>query len=62
MYINLQYEPFVSFCIAPGAYCPEKVKLDNPPAYSFGVRPNIDHIDNIPGKVHSFTHLVSAYL
>lgn len=34
---------------APGAYKPEQCKLDHPPAYTFGVRPNIDHIDNIPG-------------
>lgn len=41
---NLFFHP------APGTYCPEKVKLDHTPQYSFGRRTSVDKTDDVPGK------------
>lgn len=34
---------------APGAYCPEKVKLDPSPQFSFGLRPAVEKPNDTPG-------------
>lgn len=35
---------------APGTYSPEKVKLDNTPQYSFGIRPPLEKPSDTPGN------------
>ena len=35
--------------IAPGAYCPEKVRLDKAPQYSFGLRTIVEKPNDTPG-------------
>lgn len=37
------------YFVAPGAYCPEKVKLDKAPQYSFGLRTPIEKPNDTPG-------------
>lgn len=34
---------------APGTYCPEKVRLDNAPQFSFGLRPPLEKPSDTPG-------------
>lgn len=41
------YEPIFS---APGAYSPEKVKLDATPQYSFGIRHAAEKPNDTPGN------------
>lgn len=35
---------------APGAYCPEKVKLSSAPEFSFGIKHHEQRPDYTPGK------------
>lgn len=47
-----KHQFFVQFdfiFIGPGQYRPEKSKLDHGPEYSFGLKPNIDKPDQVPG-------------
>lgn len=39
---------------APGAYSPEKIKLDAAPKYSFGLRTPLDKPNNTPGSLLYF--------
>lgn len=41
---------------APGAYCPEKVKLNNAPQYSFGLRTPLEKLNDTPGKIYSWSY------
>lgn len=41
---------------APGTYCPEKVQLDKAPQFSFGVRPPLEKLDDIPGGKNFFNN------
>lgn len=41
---------------APGAYSPEKVKLDTMPKYSFGLRTSVDKPSDTPGIINTHTH------
>lgn len=35
---------------APGTYCPEKVRLNNTPQFSFGLRPSLEKPSDTPGN------------
>lgn len=39
---------------APGAYSPEKMKLDTTPKYSFGLRTSLDKPSDTPGIINTY--------
>lgn len=47
--------------IAPGAYCPEKVKLDSSPQFSFGLRLAVEKPSDTPG-IHKLFVIKRKYL
>lgn len=41
---------FIDECLAPGTYCPEKIKLDNAPQFTFGLKTSLNKPSDTPGK------------
>lgn len=52
----------IFFLIAPGAYCPEKIKLDPSPQFSFGLRPAVEKPSDTPGIHNKLFVIEKKYL
>jgi len=46
----VEFVRFISECLAPGTYQPEKTKLDSVPQFTFGLRTPLDKPSDTPGN------------